>query len=419
MRRYFFTYQLRDLFGGRMKWLLLLAVVLTLALSSAQFYPAFEFGKPYQDMMEQLKGPFTSETDNLVASWNSLHQELSNAAYEKVEKQWIENATSGTGQGITQIDPEIWEDSQEVLQGKGSFGKTVYDDLLLLSKAVSRYQTLRNLPGQWEEMAATYERNSQRTSDPNMVAYWTKLAEKSRALTIVKFYNMDGVECFLIAFSNDWLLLLLLLICVVILFSKDYKPDQYLILSSTPRWGRKYLSGKIQTLVLLTTFFAAISLLLQGLLMAISLQHFQALLQPVQAVAGLEGLLYPMPVWTFLVTLWGFKWLIYLLSASIAALVALLCKRLAVSLASLGVLLGGHFLCSYILSQATGVPPIHLLTLFSLEGITRMGEYLPVFGTPVPVGLYVVLAAILSVAAIFTVILWLGPRIIRLVYQHL
>lgn len=419
MSRWFLTYQIQDLFGGRMKWLLLLTASLTWVLSFIQYSPTWELGAPYRNMANQLRGPFTSETDALVASWNSLYEELSNTAYGEMEKQWVENVTGDAEQRSTPIDPKTWENSQKVLQGEGIFGDTVYDDLLLISKAVSRYKTLRDLPQHWENLTAIYERNTQRTSDSDMASYWSNLAAKTYVFPVVEFYNMDGIECFLAAFSNDWLLLLFLLICVTLLFSKDYKNEQYLLLSSTSRWGRWYLGKKVETLILLASLLAAISLLIQGTLLAVSLQHIQALLQPIQAVAGLENLLYRVPVWAFLMALWGFKWLVYMLVAAIAALVALLCKKLTLSLVCLGSLLGGHILCAFGLSRVTGLSPVHLLNLFSREGTIRMGEFLPVAGIPVPMGLCVAVAAALFVLIIFTMILWQGPKITRFVYQRL
>lgn len=142
--RYYFI----ELFS-KFKYIFIAVLLISAVIIALQYAPTREFGVAYKQLSEQFSGPFSKDKDLKMADLVDKHTQMVATAYGDLQSTWLENFYNFDKNDSDPFDAsELWEESQKFVNKKGEYGKTLYDDMLILSRLIHAYQDLKQIEDQ-------------------------------------------------------------------------------------------------------------------------------------------------------------------------------------------------------------------------------------------------------------------------------
>ncbi|GBF78485.1 hypothetical protein PA598K_07136, partial [Paenibacillus sp. 598K] len=319
-------YYLIDLFH-KFKYVFVAVILITAVIVALQYAPARELGKGYTHLSEQFWGPFSVEKDKKMEELIDKQAEMSSTAYDELQSKWFENfANPGKDNSRVNEESELWEESQKFLHGNGEYGKTIYDDMMILSALINSYRDLSQVEDKKAQMLDNIRRNMERSNQE--AGYWGLLMEKSKNLKKVEYYDMRPVNAFLESYATDWMFLFILIIMLSTIFCGDYEKSRHLLLFSMPISPVKIGLHKIFCSIFIALLCLVSSTIINLSMLFAHTKNLHSLSQAVQAVGSMSNSLFSGTLLEYIFLLILYKTIFYIFIAVVVTLVSMFCRKM-------------------------------------------------------------------------------------------
>lgn len=402
-------YFLKDIFSGFTLVIFSAVLVLSLIFTFVQYQNSLQFLNEYNNVLGSSEGLEISEARDILAEKLDYYSKINSAAYDDLEEKWFTYNMIEKNEVSENEFEEAYNQSQEYLQSDGFYSEKIYTDLLILSR----------LSGQLIYNEATsenlflnidiYERNTERIYSEDDTLYWNLMIEETENIETILFYDTLALQSFFTVFSNDWLVLIFIVIVSSLIFSKDYSRNKYLLNSSFKMFGIKYSLYKLSSVVILTIISVIVSILLNLAVFLYADKTPEVFLQPIQILDS--NIVSNLNVLEYFIILVFQKIVAYISLALLISAISLLCKKYVNSfVVSFAIIMLSIFVAIILELK------INIINIFSLDSILILNSQILMRGRLIPISLFVYLCVFLIGIVMFILITKFYKKLSKFVY---
>ncbi|MFI3326916.1 MAG: hypothetical protein R3Y35_12210 [Clostridia bacterium] len=402
-------YFLKDIFSGFTLVIFSVVLILSLIFTIAQYQNSLQFLNEYNEVLGSSEGLEIDEARDILAEKLDYYSKINSAAYDDLEEKWFTYNMIEKNEVSENEFEEAYNQSQEYLQSDGFYSEKIYTDLLILSRLSGQLIYNEAISENLFLNIDIYERNTERIYSEDDTLYWNLMIEETENIETILFYDTLALQSFFTVFSNDWLVLIFIVIVSSLIFSKDYSRNKYLLNSSFKMFGIKYSLYKLSSVVILTIISVIVSILLNLAVFLYADKTPEVFLQPIQILDS--SIVSNLNVLEYFIILVFQKIVAYISLALLISAISLLCKKYVNSfVVSFAIIMLSIFVAIILELK------INIINIFSLDSILILNSQILMRGRLIPISLFVYLCVFLIGIVMFILITKFYKKLSKFVY---